>query len=208
MQERNLKVDLYLEEGCGRCARYQTPNCKVHKWQNELVALREIALECGLKEELKWSYPCYTHNGKNIFMIGSLKDYATLSFFKGVLLKDEYKILTKPGKNSQSYKLLKVSDFRELLKIKDIVKAYIFEAIDNEEVGKKVIFKKNPETMPEEFLQFFEKMPELKFAFENLTPGRKRSYILHISDAKQEKTRISRIEKCIPKILNGKGFLE
>lgn len=206
MTELNPKVDLYLEEGCGRCELYQTPQCKVHTWHKELVALRKIVLACSLKEEVKWSFTCYTYNGKNVLILGTLKDYATLSFFKGTLMKDPYKILEKPGKNSQAYSLIKVRDFKDVLKDEAIIKSYIFEAIDIEKAGRKVEFKKNPEPMPEEFEQKLNENPELKAAFDSLTPGRQRGYIIYFSAPKQSATKVSRIEKMIPKILSGKGF--
>ncbi len=206
MNELNPKVDLYLEDGCGRCDLYKTPECKVHTWHKELVALRKIVLACGLKEEVKWSFPCYTYNGKNVLMLGTLKDYATLSFFKGTLMKDPYKILEKPGKNSQAYSLIKVTDYNDVLKDEAIIKSYIFEAIDIEKAGLKVEFKKNPEPIPEEFEQKLEENPELKAAFEALTPGRQRGYIIYFSAPKQSATKVSRIEKMTAKILSGKGF--
>lgn len=206
MTELNPKVDLYLEEGCGRCELYQTPQCKVHTWHKELVALRKIVLACSLKEEVKWSFTCYTYNGKNVLILGTLKDYATLSFFKGTLMKDPYKILEKPGKNSQAYSLIKVRDFKDVLKDEAIIKSYIFEAIDIEKAGRKVEFKKNPGPMPEEFEQKLNENPELKAAFDSLTPGRQRGYIIYFSAPKQSATKVSRIEKMIPKILSGKGF--
>lgn len=206
MFELNPKVDLYLKEGCGRCELYQTHQCKVHTWQNELLELRKIVNTFGLKEEIKWGYPCYTYNGKNVLIIGTLKECATLSFFKGTLMNDPFKILEKPEKNSQAFSLIKFTDYKEIRKQETIIKSYIYEAIENEKKGKKVEFKKTLDPMPLEFEQKLDENPELKAAFDSLTPGRKRGYILHFSGAKQSNTRISRIEKMIPKILSGKGF--
>jgi uncharacterized protein YdeI (YjbR/CyaY-like superfamily) len=203
---QNPKIDLYLEEGCGRCPRYQTPDCKVHTWQQELRTLRRIVLETGLQEELKWSFPCYTHNGKNIVMIGTLNECATLSFFNGALLKDEAKILTKPGENSNYDRYFKTTDTKKILELEQTLKAYIFESIDNSIAGRKVQVESNPEPILEEFQQILEQNPQVKAAFDALTPGRKRGYIIHFSQPKQSKTRIARIEKLIPKILEGKGF--
>ena len=206
MQELNPKVDIYLEEGCGRCSKFRTPQCNVHRWQNELIALRKIVLETGLKEEIKWSYPCYTHNGKNILMLGALNNYATLSFFKGQLLKDEFKLLVTPGENSQSYALLQVTDFSKLSELKDIIKSYIFEAIENEEKGLKIIYDKSREQIPIELAEYFNNNPEVQEAFTSLTPGRQRGYIIYFSAPKQSATRTKRIESMVNKIMSGKGF--
>lgn len=202
----NPNVDEYLAIGCGRCELYNTPQCKVHHWPEELVQLRRIALECGLLEEYKWSQPCYTFQGKNVLIVTALKDYACLAFFKGVLLKDPDKLLIAPGKSSQSDRQFRFTNADDILKLESTIKAYIHEAIEVEKAGLKVNFKKNLEPIPEELLQKFEAYPDLKTAFEALTPGRQRGYILHFSAPKQSATRTSRIEKCIDKIMTGKGF--
>jgi uncharacterized protein YdeI (YjbR/CyaY-like superfamily) len=203
------EVDLYLEEGCGRCKLYQTPQCKVHTWPQELKLLRKLVLECGLTEELKWSMPCYTFNGKNILMVNAFKDFAALSFFKGALLSDPEKLLHFHGENSQSGKSMRFNRPDQIASKLDLIKSYIFEAIEVEKAGLKVEFKqKNELELPEELTNLLEQTPALAEAFEALTPGRKRSYVLHISGAKQAKTRESRAEKCIPKIMSGKGFNE
>ena len=202
----NPKVDEYLADGCMRCKLGGTPECKVNDWQQELRNLRSIILECGLTEELKWSAPCYTHKGKNILMLSALKDFATIGFFKGSLLKDANGLLTTPGENSQAAKYLKITDTEQITDLEKEIKAYIFEAIEVEKAGLKVAFKKNPEPIPDELQQRLDNDPMLKTAFEALTPGRQRGYIIHFSQPKQSKTRVSRIERCIPKILEGKGF--
>lgn len=204
----NREVEAYFIEGCGRCPLGGTPECKVHKWPEELKLLRNIALNCNLTEESKWGVPCYTYKGANIAIVSAFKDYGALSFFKGVLLQDEHKLLDKPGENSQSTRLFKFTSPRQITDIEDIIKAYIFEAIQAEEEGLKVEFKKNPEPMPEELQNKLDDDPNFRSAFDALTPGRQRSYILHIGQAKQAKTRESRVEKCIPKVFAGKGFNE
>lgn len=202
-------VDQYLLEGCGRCEKGGTPDCKVHLWPQELRKLRSIALECGLTEESKWGVPCYTFQGANVSIVSALKDYCSISFFKGVLLQDAHKILEKPGPNSQSDRLLKFTSLQQILDIEDIIKAYILEAIEVEKAGLKVEYKaKDDLDYPEELLAKFEEQPEVKDAFEALTPGRKRGYILHFTQPKQSQTRTKRIEKMIPKILEGKGFFD
>lgn len=202
----NPGVEKYLDSGCGRCPLFDTPQCKVNDWQDELKQLRRIVLECGLMEEVKWSVPCYTYDGKNILIVSALKESANISFFKGVLLKDEQKLLMKPGANTQSDRYFKFTNTQQIMDLEPIIKSYIFEAIEIERAGIKVEFIKNPEPIPEELQLKLNNDPVFKAAFENLTPGRQRGYILHFSQPKQSKTRISRIEKCIPKILAGKGF--
>lgn len=204
----NPKVDQYLIDGCGRCDHYKTPRCKVHAWPEELEQLRRIALDCGLIETFKWSQACYTFQHNNVFIITAFKDYACISFFKGALLKDTHKVLVKPGKNSQAARQLRFTDVKDVLNTENIIRAYIQEAIDVEKSGAKVAFKKNPEPIPEELQQQLDSDPVLKTAFEALTPGRQRGYILHFSQPKQAKTRLSRIEKCRPKILAGEGLNE
>jgi uncharacterized protein YdeI (YjbR/CyaY-like superfamily) len=165
-----------------------------------------IILKSELTEELKWSNPCYTFDGKNILMLSALKDYAVIGFFKGALLNDPHKLLESPGKNSQAAKRLTFTDIAIIQDQEKIILEYISEAIEIEKKGLKVEFKKEPEPIPEELASVFENDAALKTAFFELTPGRQRGYILHFSQAKQAKTRFSRIEKCIPKIMEGKGF--
>lgn len=202
----NPKVDQYLLDGCGRCSLGGTPECKVHSWQNELKQLRRIVLDCGLTEELKWKVPCYTYQGQNVLLVSAFKDYACISFFKGSIMKDAHATLEKPGENSQAVRFLKFTDATRIVKMESTIKTYIFEAIEIEKAGLKVKFKKSPEPIPEELLVKFKVNPELKNAFEALTPGRQRGYILYFSGAKQSATRTARIEKYSGSILKGKGL--
>jgi uncharacterized protein YdeI (YjbR/CyaY-like superfamily) len=202
----NKGVDVYLTEGCGRCNLVGTPKCKVHTWNNELVLLRSIILGCGLTEEVKWGSPCYTYNNKNVLMLAALKSYCTISFFKGVLLNDTKNILDKPGENSQHGRLIRFTKDSDLAAMEKTIKQYIKQAIEIEKSGLKVETVPNPEPIPDEFKQAMDENPDLKTAFFALTPGRQRSWILHFSSAKQAQTRISRIEKYTPKILQGIGF--
>ncbi len=202
----NPKVDQYLVEGCMRCPLGATPACKVNDWQDELRYLRRLILNCGLTEELKWGAPCYTYQGKNVLMLSALKEFTAISFFKGSLLKDSDHLLIAPGKNSQAARYIKVTDSKQVLEQEKSIKACIFEAVEVEKAGLKVAFKKNLEPIPEEFQQALDENPALRTAFEALTPGRQQGYILHFSQPKQSKTRVSRIEKYVPKILAGKGF--
>jgi uncharacterized protein YdeI (YjbR/CyaY-like superfamily) len=206
MNQKNPNVDAYLTAGCGRCPLGGTPDCKVHDWQKELKKLRSIVLDCGLTEEVKWGVPCYTFQKKNIAIVSALKDYCTLSFFKGALLKDPDKVLSKPGENTQAGRLIRFTNAQEIVNLKTVLKAYIHEAIEVEKAGLKVDLKKNPEPIPEEFQNILNENPALKTAFDALTPGRQRAYILHFSAPKKSETRLSRIEKCTQKILDGEGL--
>lgn len=177
------------------------------KWQAELKVLRPILLEAGLTEELKWRQPCYSYKGTNLVIIGEMKNYCVFSFLKGVLLQDAEKILSKPGENSQSARILKFTSVKEIVELEVLIKAYIYEAIEAEKAGEKVVFSESNELhFPEELLAKFEKEPRFKQAFEALTPGRQRAYNLFYTGAKQAKTREDRIEKYVDRIMNGKGI--
>lgn len=203
---KNEYVDLYLEDGCGRCSYYKSPKCKAIKWVQELVQLRRIVLECGLKEEFKWSQPTYTFDGKNILMVTALMKCAVLSFFKGVLLRDEQKILIAAGENSQAVRQFRFTNVEDILKIETTLKEYIFEAVEVEKAGLKVEYKQSIKPIPDELNQMMNENPSLKTAFESLTPGRQKAYIHYFSQAKKAETRYSRIMKYIPGILSGRGL--
>lgn len=177
------------------------------KWQEEYEELRELVLDCGLSEELKWGCPCYTFQKSNIVLIHGFKEYCALLFMKGALLKDNKGILVQQTKNVQAVRQIRFTSVKEIVKMKTIIKAYIKEAIEVEKAGLKVKLKKPTEfKMPEEFKNVIDDVPELKIAFYNLTPGRQRGYLLYFSSPKQAKTREARIEKCVQQILNGKGL--
>ena len=200
-------TETYFAEGCGRCKLGGTPACKVHTWAKELQLLRAILLDCGLSEESKWGMPCYTHGGSNVLMLAAFKDFCSVSFFKGALLQDEAGILGKAGENTQAARLVRFTNVQDVAARAEILRNYIFEAIEIEKAGLKVEFKQPEEfDIPEEFLNRMEQMPALKEAFYALTPGRRRGYLIHFSGARQTKTRAARIEKCIPAILSGKGM--
>lgn len=180
---------------------------KAKQWKEEYEALRKIALALGLTEELKWGQPCYTYQNNNIVLIHGFKEYCAFLFFKGALLKDPNGILVQQTKNVQSARQIRFTNVKEIDKLKTALKAYIKNAIEVEKSGQKVNFKKTKEfDMPEEFLSKLEESPDLRSAFDSLTPGRQRGYLLHFSSAKQSKTREARIEKYIPHILKGKGL--
>lgn len=193
MNSMNPKVDFFFN--------------KAEKWQEEYAKLRMVVLDCGLTEEVKWGVPCYTFQASNIVLIHGFKDYCALLFHKGVLLKDPDGILIQQTENVQSARQIRFTSVQEIIKMELILKAYIYEAIDVEKAGLKVNFKKSTEfTMPEEFINKLEEVPGLQDAFDALTPGRQRAYILYFSAPKQAKTRASRIEKYMQQILNGKGL--
>lgn len=206
MEKLNPLIDLYLQQGCMRCPLGGTPECKVHDWQDELKELRRIVLESGLTEELKWKVPCYTFEGNNVAILSAFKDFTSLSFFKGVLLKDQLGLLTQPGPNSQAVRQFKFTDVDSIVELEAAIKAYLKEAIGIEKAGLDVVFKKSPEPIPDELQAFFDEDPAFQAAFEALTPGRQRGYLLHFSGAKQPQTRTNRIEKYLPQIMAGKGM--
>ena len=202
MNRMNPKVDWFFS--------------KAKKWQEELEQLRSIILDCGLSEELKWGQPCYTHligssgraiENRNIVLIHGFKEYCALLFFKGALLKDPRGILIQQTENVQAARQIRFTNVREIGRLKKILKAYIYEAIEVEEAGLKVDFKKTTElTIPDEFQIKPDKIPALRAAFGALTPGRQRGYLLHFAAPKQSKTRESRVKKCMQQILDGKGL--
>lgn len=200
-------VDAYLAEGCGRCERYQTPSCKVHLWTEPMVALREVLAESALVETTKWGAPCYTLDGKNVAMLTALNHYCAISFFKGSLLDDPEGMLVPPGPHSQAARLLKFTSIEQVRDQRAMAVEFVAQAIEVERSGRRVEFRSD-EPVPDELRAVFDADPAVGAAFEQLTPGRRRSYVLHVSSAKQAKTRASRAERCIEKILAGKGFNE
>ena len=190
MKKMNPKVDGYLR--------------KAKKWQEEMTKLRRISLDSGLTEELKWGKPCYTFQTSNIVIIQGFKEFCALLFCKGALLKDPNGILKEFG--WQAARRIPFSNVREIVEMEPILKVYIHEAIEAEKAGLKVNYKRNPEPIPEELQNKLDEIPSLKTAFDALTPGRQRGYILYFSGAKQSKTRASRVKKCMPQILKGKGL--
>ena len=193
MSRTNPKVDFFFD--------------KAEKWQEEYAALRSIALDCQLTEELKWGVPCYTFEGSNVVLMHGFNEYCALLFVKGVLLSDPIGILIQQTKNVQSARQIRFTNVDEMEEMEHILQAYIHEAIEVEKAGLKVDFKETTEyAIPEELQWRLDEMPALKTAFEALTPGRQRGYILYFSQAKQSKTRTARVERYIQQILDGKGL--
>ncbi len=179
------------------------------KWRKEADKLRKIVLDCDLAEEIKWGKPCFTYQKNNVAIVIPLKDACALSFFKGALLSDPKHILQKIGEHTQAGRWIKFTCLKEITAMQSILRNYIYEAIEVEESGKKVTFKKASEyAVPEELQARLDADPELWAAFEALTPGRRKSYIFHVSGAKQVKTRAARAERCVPMILAGRGLNE
>ena len=179
----------------------------VKKWKNEFEQLRRIILECRLTEEFKWGVPCYTFEKSNIVLIHGFKEYCAVLFVKGALLKDAKGILVQQTENVQAGRQVRFTDADQIKALEPVLKAYIQEAVEVEKAGLEVNYKKNTEyKIPEELKSKFDGNAALQSAFEALTPGRQRAYILHFSDPKQSKTREARIEKYIPQILLGKGL--
>lgn len=189
----NSKVDFYFN--------------KAGKWQEELRRLRLIALECGLMEELKWGCPCYQFQENNIVLIHEFKEYCALLFFKGALLSNANGLLIQQTAHVQAARQIRFTNVEEIVARQRSIKAYIFEAIEVEKAGLKVELKKTSEfEVADEFKEVMAKMPNLKIAFEALTPGRQRAYLMHFSTPKQSKTRLARVEKSINQIMMGKGL--
>jgi uncharacterized protein YdeI (YjbR/CyaY-like superfamily) len=193
MNTANPKVDFYFN--------------KAEKWQEELEKLRTIILDCPLTEELKWGVPCYTFQKSNIVLVHVFKEYCAILFVKGALLRDAEGILIQQTENVQAARQIRFTNAQQIAEMETILKAYIYEAIEVEKAGLKVNYKKASEfSMPEEFINKLEEVPGLQDAFDALTPGRQRAYILYFSAPKQSKTRESRVEKYMQNILNGKGL--
>ncbi|MCE7040276.1 YdeI family protein [Dyadobacter sp. CY312] len=189
----NPKVDFYFD--------------KEQKWQSEIRKLRKIILDCGLSEDLKWGSPCYTFQKKNIVLIHVFKEYCGVLFFKGALLQNEYGILFQQSENVQAARQVRFTSVAEVSDRESVLKSHIYEAIEVEKAGLKFELKKTSEFIfVEEFKNKLDEMPELKTAFEALTPGRQRGYLLYFSQPKQSGTREARIQKCVMQIFEGRGL--
>lgn len=191
----NQAIDAYIEE--------------LTEWREEMIYLRKMVLDCNLQEEQKWGQPCYCLGNKNIVLIHGFKDYCALLFMKGSLLSDSHKLLIQQTENVQAGRQIRFTNLQQIIELEPILKAYIFEAIEVEKAGIKVPMKKHEDfVVPEELTSKFDELPSLKEAFYALTPGRQRAYILHFSGSKNSVTRIARIDKYIPRIMNGKGITD
>lgn len=193
MNTKNPKVDFYFT--------------KEEKWKQEIKKLRDLVLSCGLQEELKWGCPCYVMGKSNIVLIHVFKEYCALLLFKGALLKNDHGLLIQQSEQVQAARQIRFKALSDIKGKEDLIKSVLFEAIEVEKSGQKVVLKKVTEyAVADEFKHKLKEMPELKKAFEALTPGRQRAYLLHFAAPKQAKTREARVEKYIPQILSGKGL--
>ncbi len=199
----------YLADGCGRCELGGTSDCKVRSWTKELELLQSVVEQTDLSLEIKWGAPCYTYQAKNILMLSALKSCVTLSFFRGAELNNPENILEKPGENSRFARYIRFTATHQIKQLKPAILSFIHEAIDVEQSGTPPIgTDSKPLDIPEELTRAFGENPALRTAFEALTPGRQRGYLIHFTSAKQSKTRSTRIKKSTAKILAGKGWNE
>ena len=201
-------IEDYFSRGCGRCERFDTPDCSTRQWADGLAGLREICRSAGLAETVKWGHPCYMHSGRNIAIIGALRGDFRLSFFNAALMKDPESVLEKQGPNTQHPDMIRFTDNTQVAALKPIVASYLKEAMGYAEKGLKPVKEYTGIELPEELIEALERDVELSEAFHALTPGRQKSYVINLNSAKTSATRISRIAKFRDKILLGKGATE
>jgi uncharacterized protein YdeI (YjbR/CyaY-like superfamily) len=201
-------IDDYFTKGCGRCDRFDTQDCSTKRWAAGLEALRKLCLNAGLTEEVKWGHPCYMHAGRNIAIIGAHRGDFRLSFFNAALMKDPEDVLEKQGPNTQHKDMFRFTDNAEVAAKEEIIRAYLQEAMGYAEAGIKPPKAERAVDLPDELVEALDADPELAEAFNSLTPGRQKSYAISLSSAKKPETRIARIEKFRPKIIDGKGATE
>jgi uncharacterized protein YdeI (YjbR/CyaY-like superfamily) len=211
--KRNLRmnrdsVDAYLRDGCGRCEHYQTPQCKVHAWTDALRVLRAVALDAGLTETMKWGSPCYMLGDANVAMLVAFRESCALSFFQGAGLDDPEGVLESPGPNSRFGRYFRFRSAMEVATRRSAIDRLLAQAVALARSGEKLAVAPAAEPVPEELERLLAADPGLRRAFEALTPGRRRSHILHVAGAKQSETRARRAEKCAPEIRAGRGFQE
>jgi uncharacterized protein YdeI (YjbR/CyaY-like superfamily) len=200
--------DNYFTKGCGRCGRFETPDCSVHLWSQGLSVLRQLCLEAGLTETVKWGHPCYQEGDRNIVLLGAHRDSFILTFSNAALLKDPAHILERAGPNTQTADLVRFKDVAEVQALAPTLKAYLAEAIGYARAGLKPVKTQAEFDLPDELIEALDADPELAQAFLDLTPGRQRSYAIALSSTQNPATRRARIDKFRPKILRGKGALE
>ncbi len=202
------EIEDYFTKGCGRCDRFDTPDCAMMIWQQGLLDLRQICKGIGLTETVKWGHPCYMHAGRNIAIIGAFRKDFRLSFFNAALMKDPDGALERQGKNTAHPDMLRFIDNAQVTAQADLITSYLIEAMGYAEKGIKPVPTENTREMPQELADTLDADPKLAEAFAALNPGRQRGYFLHIASAKQSATRHARIEKCRDRIFAGKGFNE
>lgn len=201
-------VEDFFTKGCGRCERFDTPDCSTRRWIGGLNALRAICRDTGMAEEVKWAHPCYTHAGRNIAIIGAFREDYRLSFFNAALLSDKKRILEKQGPNTQHPDMIRFTDINQAKAMEPLIRAYLKEAMGYAAAGIRPPAEERDIDMPEELIDALDSDPELAEAFHALTPGRQRSYLFNLNATKTPKTRLARIEKFRSRIIAGKGALE
>jgi len=201
-------IETYFTQGCGRCERFATPDCSTRRWSDGLHHLRRICLDVGLEETLKWAHPCYMHAGRNVAIFGAFRGDFRLSFFGAALLKDPEGILEKAGPNTRHPSMFRFTRNEEVAEKETIVRAYLTEAMGYAAAGIKPRKEAVELELPDELVESLDADPELAEAFYRLTPGRQKSYVIHLASAKKSETRFARIVKARDKILAGKGALE
>lgn len=205
---KNASVEDYLRDGCGRCDLFRTAECKVHRWQTTLVALRKLVRSMGLEEHVKWGSPCYALDGKNVVMVSAFKEYCALQFFEGAALADPDGCLESAGASSRHVRFLKFRSAADVKARTALAKGFVEQAMARVRAGEKWTPPPPSEPVPDELQARLAVDAALRRAFDALTPGRRRSHILHIGGAKQSETRARRVERCAPEILAGRGFNE
>lgn len=201
-------VDDYFAKGCGRCARFETPDCSTRQWLPGLLALRQICLEAGLTETAKWGHPCYVAHGRNIAVLGAFRGDFRLTFFNAALLKDPDHILHKQGPQTRHPDMIRFDDVAQVAPLAPSLRAYLAEAVGYAAAGVRPEKEAEDLDLPEELVEALDADPELAEAFHRLTPGRQKSYVLHLTSTANPATRHARIAKVRPKVLAGKGALE
>lgn len=201
-------IEEYFARGCGRCARFGTPDCSTRTWADGLAALRRLCLEAGLEERVKWGHPCYVYAGRNIVIIGAFRGDFRLSFFNAALMRDPDGVLERPGPNTQHADMIRFTTNGAVGRLAPVIGAYLAEAKGYAEAGIKPPSATQELELPEELIAALDADPVLAEAFHALTPGRRKSYVLNLAGAKKPETRIARIEKFRDRILAGKGATE
>ncbi|MEL7042577.1 MAG: YdeI/OmpD-associated family protein [Pseudomonadota bacterium] len=201
-------IEDYFLKGCGRCERFDTPDCSTRQWETGLLHLRRICSEAGLVETVKWGHPCYLHVGRNIAIIGAFRGDFRLSFFNAALMKDPEGVLEKQGPNTQHNDMFRFTDVAQVSEKETVIRSYLEEAMAYAEAAIKPPKNETTLDLPDELVDALDADPELAEAFHKLTPGRKKSYAINLNSAKKAETRMARITKFRPKILAGKGAME
>jgi uncharacterized protein YdeI (YjbR/CyaY-like superfamily) len=201
-------IEEYFRSGCGRCERFDTPDCSTRHWHDGLVHLRRICLDVDMSEHAKWGHPCYVHSGRNIVIMGAFRDDFRLTFFNAALMRDPHRVLEGQGPNSRHPDCFRFVETQQVVAAEQTIREYLAEAIDYAVQGIRPPKVDYELELPDEMVEALESDPELAQAFESLTPGRQRSYVFALSSAKTSATKVARIIKYRDKILAGKGALD